>query len=114
MTITNAAAVFEGLAEAADAGVVSVLGPVVERVVAEARAAWPVRTGRSRLGLRIVVRRLPDGSVTWEVRNDVPYSGVIFDRKRKPAPTWLRILKLPLREALRSAGPDVVRELARG
>lgn len=90
----------------------------VDQVIADARSAWPVRTGRSRAAL-VSGLRLPDAdTVEGFVRNDVDYAFYIKGRQQGGKSTYVELVRKPMRRAaddiVAELGQAIVTEIERG
>lgn len=78
----------------------------------EARAGWPVKTGRSRDALQWGVRIPDDDSIESHVGVDpksdaVEYFHLIKGRKHRGKQTWRVLLQRPAQERARKLGEDL-------
>jgi hypothetical protein len=78
----------------------------VGEVLAVARAEWPIRTGRSRAGLRMVTE-ISDDSVRVLIENPIPYAYFVRPKDWFGAETaWMRLVRKPMKEV----GLELVRD----
>lgn len=81
------------------------LARATREVLRAAKAAWPVRTGRSRRALTSSVY-LTTAGVVVEAACPVDYATDIHDGQ-----TWRELVRDPLSQLGRQTGPDIEREL---
>lgn len=81
------------------------------RLQQEARAQWPVDTGRSRRQLRIDVY-LTTAGVVVEATCDVTYATDVRRRGQPKGEAWRELVERPMTAIGRTVGDDVARELA--
>ena len=80
------------------------------RLLREARAAWPVDTGRSRRSLRVEVYLTTTGVVV-EAATDSPYGDQVRGAGEPRGTSWRRLVEAPLLDLGTVATPELVREL---
>lgn len=87
-------------------GVAEAVERAADRIVAEARERWPVRTGRSRAGLEAVVVVDPGlTTIRGTVVNEVEYARFVKDKQDRSAMTEL------LAKPIRAATPALIAEI---
>jgi hypothetical protein len=96
-------------------GVLAEMEREVAPVLAAARAAWPVETGKSRDGL-VQVTTLDTGKseVSVGIRDDVPYAIFVKPSKAKST-SWQTLVRGPMGEVQKrvavTLGPAILRAL---
>lgn len=81
-----------------------------QRILREARAEWPVDTGRSRRSLRVEVY-LTTAGVVVEAVTTATYGEDVRARGEPRGTSWRRLMEAPLLDLGTLAAPEVVREL---
>jgi hypothetical protein len=99
---TDVTALAERLAERTIGTVHDELDKAVRATFAEAEAAWPVKTGRSKASMRLVEQGTGDAR-TWLVKVDAYYAGMIHQAGMDPLRTRDRLLVIPLGRATTEA-----------
>lgn len=117
----------DGLEKLARAAIENVLPGVLDEmtrlaaeVASDAHADWPVKTGKSAAGIRLVQELdLGRSSVAVRIRNDVSYAIYVKPAVWHGATTaWERLIRKPMadlhRELTERLGPQIVEALRRG
>lgn len=81
-----------------------------KRILAAARAAWPVDTGRSSRSLRVDVYLTTSGVVVEAVVR-ATYGDQVRARGEPRGASWRRLVELPMLDLGTEATPELVREL---
>lgn len=88
----------------------------IERILADAREAWPVRTGKSKAALESAIRVIDQWQFTATITNDVPYAKLIRSLKIETGTgsAYVELLRKPINAAAPAVADALAAEIAQG